>query len=683
MKRVLAICPYCGTGCNIYFQVQDGKVKGVYPSYNNNINQGKLCVKGYSCAEIINHPDRLRCPLIKKGNKLVMSSWNDAISKVAQKFSEIIKTDGSDAVGIIGSARTTNEELYQTQKFARAVIGTNNVDHCARICHSPTVVGLIKSLGSGGMTNPISDIENAKTILLIGSNPYEAHPIIAWRIINAVDKGTDLIVVDPRKTPLVKFCKKHLQIKPGSDIKLINALCKIIIEEKLDDKDFIEKNCERFNEFNNKLKKFSLKEAAEITGIEKDTLRDTAIAYASNRPSSIIYALGITEHITGTSNVRALANLAMLTGNLGKEGTGINPLRGQNNVQGGCDMGVAPYILPGYIAISSSCEKETEKNLIEKYEKQYKNKIPKTKGLMIPEMIKAALEGDLKAMWVIGEDILISEANRNKTKEALKNLDFLVVSDIFLSETAKKADVIFPACSFAEKEGTFTNTERRVQKSNKAIEPLFESKSDLEIISLVAREMGYDIGFDPKEVFEEISYLTLQYRGISYEKIKKQGGVQWPCRSEEDEGTPILHKNSIARGRGEFFYPKFLPPDETPDENYPFYLSTGRILFHFNSATMTKRVYRINREFEENFVMLNPIDAEKYGIKNGEPITVENIRGALLVKASVTDDVQEGLLWMPFHFAKKPTNQLTNDALDPQSGVYELKVCAARIKKCQ
>ena len=254
MKRVLAICPYCGTGCNIYLQVQDGKVKGVYPSYNNNINQGKLCVKGYSCAEIINHPDRLRYPLIKKGNKLVKFSWNEAISKVAQKFSEIIKTDGSDAIGIIGSARTTNEELYQTQKFARAVIGTNNVDHCARICHSPTVVGLIKSLGSGGMTNPISDIENAKTILLIGSNPYEAHPIIAWHIINAVDKGTDLIVVDPRKTPLVKFCKKHLQIKPGSDIKLINALCKIIIEEKLDDKDFIEKNCEGFNELNNKLK---------------------------------------------------------------------------------------------------------------------------------------------------------------------------------------------------------------------------------------------------------------------------------------------------------------------------------------------------------------------------------------------------------------------------------------------
>ncbi len=682
MKRVSTICPYCGTGCNIYLTSKNGKITGVYPSQHNDINRAKLCVKGWNIPEFIAHEDRLKKPLIRKNGKLTECEWEEALDFAAQKLHEIKTKYSPDTIGIIGSARCTNEELYLTQKFARAVIGTNNVDHCARICHAPTVTGLIASLGSGGMTNPIEDIKNAKTILLIGGNPFEAHPIIAGHVIDAVDNKTELIVADPRRTRLCDFAVMHLPLRPGSDLALINAMAKVIVDEDLVDKAFIKNHTERYEEFKESLKNFSLAEAQSITGIAKEEIIAAARKYAICKPSSILYTLGITEHHTGTANVRALANLTLLTGNIGKPGTGINPLRGQNNVQGGCDMGVAPFILPGYAPIASLCENKSDREMIKKHEAVCGVPFSLQEGLMTPQMIESALNGAIKAMWVMGEDLLTTEANANKTQKAFESLEFLAVSDLFLTPTAQMADVVFPACSFAEKEGTFTNTERRVQRINKAIEPLGESKSDLEIITLLASKMNYIIKYNNcEEVFEEMKSLTPQYAGITYSKLELQRGIQWPCLQEESDGTPILHSGGIARGKGEFCFSEHAEPKETPDEQFPFYLSTGRILFHYNCGSMSGRTTRLVREFSENFVTIHPEDARRLGIEEHDEVIVSTRRGEITVRAKITDETAMGLLWMPINFYKSRTNLLTNDAMDDKSGVSEVKVCAAAIKR--
>ena len=684
MKRVPTICPYCGTGCNIYLTSKSGKVVGVHPSCHNDVNSAKLCVKGWNIPEFITHLDRLKKPLIRKNGELTECEWEEALEFSAQKLLEIKTKQSPDAISIIGSARCTNEELYLAQKFARTTIGTNNIDHCARICHAPTVTGLIASLGSGGMTNPIKDIKNAKTIFLIGGNPFEAHPIIAGHIINAVDNATELIVADPRRTRLCDFAAMHLQLKPGSDIALINAMAKVIIDENLTDQEFIKNNTEKYEEFKGSLKDLSLAEAQFITGIDEEKIRVAARKYATQKPSSIIYTLGITEHYTGTANVRALANLTLLTGNIGKPGSGINPLRGQNNVQGGCDMGVAPFMLPGYKFINPLCGGKSDRETIKKYEEVCRAPFPIRQGLMTPQMIEGALNGTMKAMWIIGEDLLTTEANAHKTRKALENLDFLIVSDLFLTPTAQMADVVFPACSFAEKEGTFTNTERRVQRINKVIEPLGESKSDLEITSLLSSKMGYPMKYKSfEEVFEEMKSLTPQYEGISYKRLEDKGSLQWPCSKEDSGGTPILHREGIARGRGEFYVPEFLEPRETPDAEFPFYLSTGRILFHYNCSSMSGRTTRLAREFSENFVMINPEDARRLGIEEHQEVIVSTRRGEISVRAKVTDETAFGLLWMPINFYKSRTNLLTNDAMDEKSGVSEVKVCAAAIKRSE
>jgi formate dehydrogenase alpha subunit len=684
MKRVSTICPYCGTGCNIYLTSKNGRVVGVYPSRHNEINSAKLCVKGWNIPEFITHPDRLKKPLIRKNGELTECEWEEALAFSAQKLLEIKTKNSPDAIGVIGSARCTNEELYLAQKFARAAIGTNNIDHCARICHAPTVTGLIASLGSGGMTNPIHDIKNAKTIILIGGNPFEAHPIIAGHIIDAIDNGTELIVADPRRTRLCGFAAMHLQLKPGSDIALINAMAKVIIDENLTDQEFIKNNTEKYEEFKESFKDLSLEEAQFITGIDKEEIRLAARRYATQKPSSIIYTLGITEHYTGTANVRALANLTLLTGNIGKPGSGINPLRGQNNVQGGCDMGVAPFMLPGYKFISPLCGGNSDKKTIKKYEEVCRAPFPPQQGLMTPQMIEGALRGDIKAMWIMGEDFLTTEANAHKSQKALENLHFLIVSDLFLTPTAQRADVVFPACTFAEKEGTFTNTERRVQRIHKVIEPLGESKSDLEIISLLSSKMNYLMEYESaEEVFEEMKSLTPQYAGINYGRIESEGGIQWPCPKEDSKGTPILHSEGIARGKGEFYVPEFLEPREIPDEKFPFYLSTGRILFHYNCGSMSGRTTRLAREFSENFVMINPEDARRFGIEEHEEAVVSTRRGEITVRAKITDETAPGLLWMPINFYKSRTNVLTNDAMDEKSGVSEVKVCAAAIKRSE
>jgi formate dehydrogenase alpha subunit len=674
IKYTLTTCPYCGVGCGIYLKVKNGRLIGAIPSKSHPVNKGRICVKGLNCWEIVQHENRLRNPLIKENSKFRKASWDEALDLIARKFKEIKDKYGPDSLGVWGSARCTNELNYLAQKFARAVLGTNNVDHCARTCHSPTVAGLVRAFGSGAMTNSIDELKDSKCILAIGSNAWEAHPVIGWRVRDAKDKGAKIIVCDPRRTEMAKFADIHIQHYPGSDIALLNCFIYIILKEGLEDQEYIDKRTEGFEELKEKVKRYTPQYCSKITGVEPQVLYKAAITYASNKPSAIIYTLGITEHTTGTENVMDVANLAMVSGNVGVESGGVNPLRGQCNVQGACDMGALPNVFPGYQRVDDPLIRE-------KFEKAWGINLNPKPGLTTTDQIIKAREGEIKALYIIGEDPLTSDPNINLVREALENLEFLVVQEIFLSPTAMLADVVLPGASFAEKEGTFTNSERRVQLIRKAIKPIGESLPDWQIVSKLAERLGYSFPYkNTEEVMEEIASLTPIYAGISHKRIEKFG-LQWPCLDKGHPGTKFLHKDKFSRGLGKFHSIDHKPPAEMPDSEFPFYLSTGRMLFHYNVGTMSRRTHILDREFPEMFVEINSVDAKKLEIKDGAYCRVTTRRGTLLVRARVKDEIKEGVLWMPFHYSDAPANLLTNDAFCPIARTGEYKVCAARITK--
>jgi len=670
-KEVATTCTYCGVGCGLYLGVRDGKVMSVRGKRDGAVNNGLLCVKGRFGFDFINHKDRLKTPLIKKNGKFVEAGWDEALDLVAAKLGKY----KPEEVAVVSSAKCTNEDNYVAQKFARAVLKTNNVDHCARLCHAPSVAGLVQSFGSGAMTNSFSEFRDSGCIFAIGTNTTEAHPIIALELKRAVDNGAKLIVANPREIDLVRWSHLWLQHNPGSDVALLMGMMRVIVDEGLLDQEFIEKRCENFDTFKKSLKNFDLNSVERITGVPKEKIAEAARIYATQRPSAILYSMGITQHSHGTDNVIATANLSMLTGNIGRPSSGVNPLRGQNNVQGACDMGALPNVYPGYQAV-------TDAKVKDKFEAAWGGSLSPSVGMPITEIVEAAYKGKIKAIYLIGENPLLSEPDITHAEEALDKLDFLVAQDIFLTETAKLADVVLPGVSFAEKDGTFTNTERRVQRVRKAVGPIGESRTDWDIVCQVGKKMGAK-GFDFKnasQIMDEIAAVTPSYGGMNYRRLEKSG-LQWPCPTLEHPGTPILHTQQFTRGKGQFIPLEYKPPMELPDKKYPLVLTTGRSLYHFHTGTMTRKVEGLNVLRKEGEVEMNPADAAKLGIADGDRVKVASRRGEVVAKANVTETSPQGVVFMTFHFAESPANRLTNPALDPVAKIPEYKVCAVKVEK--
>jgi len=671
-RQVLTTCPYCGVGCQLWLQLKGDRIIEVLPQEENEVNRGQACVKGrFGIAEFVHHPERLTTPLVKRDGEFIETTWDEALDIVATKLASY----KSDELAVISSAKCTNEDNYVVQKLARAVLGTNNVDHCARLCHAPTVAGLVTTFGSGAMTNSIRDIGDAACILAIGTNTSATHPVIGLEPVRAVSQGGKLIVANPREIALVRWADLWLRQRPGTDVALLMGMMRVIVDEGLLDSSFIEERCENFDAFKESLKDFDLDSVEQITGVPGEQITEAARLYATNKPATILYAMGITQHSHGTDNVIATANLAMLTGNIGKPGTGVNPLRGQNNVQGACGLGALPNVYPGYQAVADQAIRE-------KFETAWGCSLNPSPGLTLTEMFEAANKGQIKAIYLIGENPVLSDPDANHVKESLKALDFLVVQDIFLSETAQLADVVLPSASFAERDGTFTNTERRVQLVRKALEPVGDSRSDWLITCQIAQKMGTK-GFDfehPSQIMDEIASLTPSYGGISYSRLEK-GGLQWPCPTPEHPGTPILHTELFTRGKGRFTPLEYKPPAELPDDEYPLILTTERSPYHFHTGTMTRKVKGLNTLRGEELVEINPSDASTLGIADGDMVKVTSRRGQIEAKARVTDVSPVGVISMDFHFAESPVNVLTNPALDPVSKIPELKVCAVRVEK--
>lgn len=679
VKKTTTTCPYCGVGCQIDVYTHEKQVVRVYGSdFNPDVNDGvATCVKGKFGLDFVNDPARLKKPLIKRDGKFVEVSWDEALEYAAEGLKRVIEKYGPESVGVLSSAKCTNEENYLMQKFARAVLKTPHVDHCARLCHASTVAGLARAFGSGAMTNNLSDILQAEVILVTGSNTTEAHPVYGSRIKRAVRNGAKLIVADPRKIELVKYATIWLRHRPGTDVALFNGLLHVIIKENMFDEKFIQERTTGFEEVKKVVEKYTPEYVEKITGVPSEKIVQAARLYGSAKRAAIVYSMGITQHEHGTENVLAIANLAMATGNLGKPGAGVNPLRGQNNVQGACDMGALPDVLPGY-------QRVTVPEVVEKFEKAWGTKIPSKVGLTVVEMIHAALEGEIKAMVIMGENPRLSDPDASVVDEALSSLEFFVSLDMFINETNKHAHVILPAASFLEKDGTFTNTERRVQLVRKAFDPIGESKPDWQIIMELSKRLGYEMNYrSTAEIMEEIRLLTPIYGGITHERVEQLKGIQWPCRSLEEPGTPILHTTrfNTQDGRGKFHTVEYRPSPELPDAEYPFYLTTGRLLFHFHTGTMTRRS-TIAKYINEPYVEINPKDAEELGIKNGEEIYIVSRRGKVKSKAKVTEKVPPKTVFSTFHFYETPINELTlAEPLDPIAKIPNFKVTAVRIEK--
>ncbi len=670
---IKTICPYCGTGCGLIIKVIDGVAFATYPDREHPVSRGSLCIKGWSAHEFIHHPDRLTSPLLRKGDAFQEIPWDEAIPMAASKLHEIAEKYGGDAIGGLSSAKCTNEENYLFQKLIRTAFTTNNVDHCARLCHAPTTVAMVQTLGSGAMTNSISDLAGSECIFAIGSNTAESHPIIMGEIYTAADRGATIIAVDPRETAITRNAQIHLPINPGTDIPLLCGMMRHIIDEGLHKEDFIRARMEGFEELNKFLQSWPVTRASEECGIDEDSIRNVAEIYAKAKESAIIYCMGITQHACGTANVLAICDLAMLCGHVGTEHSGIYPLRGQNNVQGACDMGALPNVYPGYQSVSDS-------TIRDKFQNAWGNTLSDKPGLTVTEIIGRAGK-DIRAAYILAENPALSDPDVNHVLESLNSFDFLVVQDIFLTETAQFAHMIFPASCFAEKSGTFTNTERRFQLLRKALDPPGDAKEDLEILCLLGNALGLDFPYkNSSEVMDEIASIAPAYGGIRFDRLELNG-LQWPCPDPEHPGTRYLHKGRFTRGKGLFVVPEHTPPQELPDEDYPYYLSTGRMFSHYHTGTMTRRSSFLNREVADAYAEINPEDAARLSVKEGEKITITTRRGSIITTARITKRVSKGHIFAPFHFTEARANILTNPVLDPASKIPEFKVCAADVRK--
>lgn len=673
-QKIPTTCPHCGTGCQMNLLVKNNRLVGVEP-LDGPANKNLLCVKGkFASYKFVGSGDRLTEPLIKRNGIFEPASWEEALTLVSSKFNEIKAENGPDALAGFSCSRATNEDNYVFQKMVRAAFGTNNVDNCARVCHSASVHGLAQTLGSGAMTNPIADItEDVDMILLVGSNPEEAHPVIGAQIRQAIQRGTQVVVVDPRKINLVKDSALHLQVQAGTNVTFANGMMHVILKEGLADRHFIEERTEGFSDLEKMVADYTPEKVAEICHIHPEDLIQAARMYAKAEKAPIIYCLGVTEHSTGTEGVMSMSNLAMLVGKVGKPGCGVNPLRGQNNVQGACDMGCMPYDFPGY-------QKVNNPEVIDKFEKAWHVPLNRNTGLTSTKVLPAATAGNVKGLYIFGEDPIVTDPDTGHVRQALESLDFLVVQELFMTETAAYADVVLPGISYAEKDGTFTNTERRVQRVRKAVEPRGQAREDYEIFCEVMTRMGYPCAYESaKEIMKEISAVTPSFGGINYERLEKES-LQWPCRSLTDPGTPIMHVGSFARGKGLFKAIPYKQAQELPDEEYPYLMSTGRMLYHYNTRAMTGRTEGINQIANHSYIEINAVDAQALGIQEGDKVEVHSRRGKIETYAAVGNRVFPQEVFMTFHFPDGNVNEITNAVFDDIATIPEYKVCAVAIK---
>jgi formate dehydrogenase major subunit len=670
-------CPYCGVGCEMYAGVSQSRLVAIKPATDAPVNKGHLCVKGRYAFDFVYANDRVLSPMIRENGEWKSASWDEAINFTAEKLKSVIAQHGADSVGVLGSARATNEENYLVQKFARVALATNNVDCCARVCHAPTAAAMKLMLGTGAATNSYDDIESAQTILVCGTNTTENHPVVGARIKQAALRGARLIVIDPRRIELAQYAEIHLQLRPGTNVPLFNSIACAIVEEKLYDEAFINERVADWEEFERFIRRFSPEKAAPICGVEAESMRRAARLYASAKPSLSVHGLGMTEHVQGSEGVMCLVNLALLTGNIGKPGSGVNPLRGQNNVQGSAHMGCEPNNLTGFVSIAEGREL---------FETVWGAQLPAAQGLNLMQMMDAAVEGGLKALWAIGYDIFLTNANANATRRALQNLDFVIVQDLFLNETAKEFGSVFlPVVSSFEKDGTFMNAERRVQRVRQAIEPIGDSKPDWEVICAVARAVGKGEYFDfhsPEEIWNEVRAVWKAGRGVSYERIE-ESGLQWPCPAEDHPGAQVLHVESFPIGkRAALRRVEYRATPESVNDEFPFLLTTGRTLYQFNAGTMTMRTD--NAKLRSTDVLdISPGDAEALNLIEGERARLRSRYGETTLPIKINAAVKRGELFTTFHNADVFLNRVTGKYRDEYVGAPEYKVTAVCIEKLE
>lgn len=675
-EKTRTVCTYCGVGCNLEVSSSNGNIKSIRAPYDAEVNSGHTCLKGRYAFSFYDHPERLRDPMIKKNGTFEKVSWEEAYDFITSRFNKIKAENGPDAIAGISSSRCTNEENYLMQKFIRAVVGTNNIDGCARVCHSPTALGMQRAFGTGAATNSVEDMKWTNCMMVIGANPTAAHPVTGAKIKQYAMKGTTLIVIDPRKTELAKYADFHLALRPGTNVAVLNMMMHYILKENLQDQSFLENRTEGLEDFKKDILNLDIDKMEAISGVDRELVRAAAIAYATAENAMSFHGLGVTEHSQGTYTVQQIADLAMLTGNIGRRGVGVNPLRGQNNVQGSADMGVQPHQGAGYMDI-------TKPEVNQAYTKFYGVNVPDKIGYKIPEMFEAALAGKLKAIWIIGEDVVQTDPNTQKVIRALESTDLVIVQELFMTETAKYADVILPGASFLEKSGTFTNGERRVQRVNAVVKPVGNAKVDGQIIIDVMNRMGYkQADYTPDGMLEEISQIVPFFKGITWSRLGKNG-LQWPV-AEDGTDTKILHLETFKRGLGKLDFFPFEESSELVDnqKQYPFILTTNRNLEHYNCGAMTRRTNNVEISTED-VLWIHPDDAAAKGIQDGEMVCVQSPRGKVDVKAFVTDGVKPGVLSTTFHFPEIMVNNLTSDVHDSQAKCPEYKVVAVDIRKAK
>jgi formate dehydrogenase alpha subunit len=686
VRATRTICPYCGVGCAMEASAHHDRIIWVTGARDGPANDGSLCVKGRYGFGYAHHPDRLTVPLIRRdGVPRILppgfdpsalfreASWDEALALIAARLGKLRAEHGPNALGVFGSAKCTNEDNYVLQRFARTALGTNNIDHCARLCHSSSVSAMSMAFGHGAMTNAPQEIVEADVIFILGHNTSESHPVIAGAIKRAVRaNAARLIVMDPRGTELSLLADVHLRPRGGTDVAVLNGLGHVILEEGLHNEAFIRGRTEGFEAFKASLAAYTPDRVATRSGVPPDDLRRAARLYATARNAMMFHGMGMTQHTTGTDNVLAICNLAMLTGQIGRPGTGVNPLRGQNNVQGASDMGVLPDVFPGYRPVTDDAVRE-------ELEDRWAHPLPQTPGLTLVEMVNAASRGSLKGMYLMGENPMVSDPDLNHVQEALTRLEFTVSQEIFLTETAAIADVILPATSHFEKDGTTTNTERRVQWQTPVLPPPGQTRRDWAILCDLSTRLGYPMFFaDTASITRTIADETPIYRGVLPERLGP-AGIQWPSWTPDHPGTPLLHRTRFTRGLGKFHPVSFRPAAELPDSEYPLLLNTGRVLEQWHTRSMTGRIPGLNLLAPEALLEIHPGDASALGIETGRLVAVSSRRGTVVARAVVTERTPPGSVFLSFHYAEAAANVLTNAALDPSSRIPEYKVCAVRV----
>ena len=693
-RKVDSLCPFCGVGCQVTYEVKDEKI--IYAEGRDGpANHNRLCVKGRFGFDYIHHPHRITKPLVRLPNAKKDSndqvdpanpfthfreaSWEEALDIAAKGLVKIRDNKGPKALAGFGSAKGSNEEAYLFQKLVRTGFGSNNVDHCTRLCHASSVAALFEGVASGAVSAPFSAAMDAEVIIVIGANPTVNHPVAATFMKNAAKRGAKLIVMDPRRQSLSRHAYKHLQFKPGSDVAMLNAMINTIITEGLTDQQYIAGYTEGFDDLKARITEFTPEKMEPICGIPAETLREVARMYARSRASIIFWGMGISQHVHGTDNARCLIALALITGQVGRPGTGLHPLRGQNNVQGASDAGLIPMFLPDYQPVGRT-------DLREPFEKVWQHEIDPVRGLTVVEIMNAIHAGEITGMYIEGENPAMSDPDLQHAREALAKLEHLVVQDLFVTETAFHADVILPASAFAEKSGSFTNTDRRVQLAREVIKPPGDARQDLWIIQEIGKRMGLPWNYaGPGEVFTEMAQLMPSLKNITWERLVREGAVTYPVDGPDQPGNEIIFTAGFPTesGRGKIVPAHVLPPDELPDDEYPMVLSTGRVLEHWHTGSMTRRSMVLDQIEPEAVAFMSPKDMRRMNVWPGDFIRLETRRGAVEVKVRSDRDVPENMVFMPFCYAEAAANLLTNPALDPFGKIPEFKFCAVRVEKAE